>query len=181
MTSITSSNSGRQELCNNFILRRSIPFLSPKPTKEWQETSDYEDYENRSTLPDEAKNYYVNKPKIFQTQQNKTVIYFGDTSKRDNKNNLSNKDKLSSSIVKVLCDKTSSDSNNNGDGDDNDSKNDNKSEEVSDIVISVRPSREDVLKIEENESKIDDYWALPGDTTGFRADWSFVQQWRLRG
>lgn len=49
------------------------------------------------------------------------------------------------------------------------------------IVVNVSPSREDVLRIEEDESQQEDYWSLPGDTSGFKADWSFVQQWRLRG
>lgn len=49
------------------------------------------------------------------------------------------------------------------------------------IVVNVSPSREDVLRIEEDESQVEDYWSLPGDNTGFKADWSFVQQWRLRG
>lgn len=49
------------------------------------------------------------------------------------------------------------------------------------IVVNVSPSREDVLRIEEDESQLEDYWSLPGDTSGFKADWSFVQQWRLRG
>lgn len=49
------------------------------------------------------------------------------------------------------------------------------------IVVNVSPSREDVLRIEEDESQLEDYWSLPGDRSGFKADWSFVQQWRLRG
>lgn len=49
------------------------------------------------------------------------------------------------------------------------------------IVVNVSPSREDVLRIEEDESQVEDYWSLPGDNSGFKADWSFVQQWRLRG
>ncbi|XP_024867395.1 ankyrin repeat and BTB/POZ domain-containing protein BTBD11 isoform X1 [Temnothorax curvispinosus] len=49
------------------------------------------------------------------------------------------------------------------------------------IVVNVSPSREDVLRIEEDETQLEDYWSLPGDTSGFKADWSFVQQWRLRG
>ncbi|XP_012267790.2 ankyrin repeat and BTB/POZ domain-containing protein BTBD11 isoform X3 [Athalia rosae] len=49
------------------------------------------------------------------------------------------------------------------------------------IVLNLSPSRADVLRIEEDESSLEDYWSLPGDTTGFKADWSFVQQWRLRG
>lgn len=52
---------------------------------------------------------------------------------------------------------------------------------VHEIVVNVSPSREDVLRIEEDESQLEDYWSLPGDTSGFKADWSFVQQWRLRG
>ncbi|EZA49690.1 hypothetical protein DMN91_012768 [Ooceraea biroi] len=52
---------------------------------------------------------------------------------------------------------------------------------VHEIVVSISPSREDVLRIEEDESQLEDYWSLPGDTSGFKADWSFVQQWRLRG
>ncbi|XP_011500686.1 PREDICTED: ankyrin repeat and BTB/POZ domain-containing protein 2 isoform X2 [Ceratosolen solmsi marchali] len=54
-------------------------------------------------------------------------------------------------------------------------------EVVREIVVSVKPCREDVLRIEEEESKLEEYWSLPGDTSGFKADWSFVQQWRLRG
>lgn len=52
---------------------------------------------------------------------------------------------------------------------------------VREIVVNISPSREDVLRIEEDESQLEDYWSLPGDTSGFKADWSFVQQWRLRG
>ncbi|XP_063980127.1 ankyrin repeat and BTB/POZ domain-containing protein 3 isoform X1 [Diachasmimorpha longicaudata] len=51
----------------------------------------------------------------------------------------------------------------------------------SEIIVKISPSREDVLRIEEDETILEDYWSLPGDTTGFKADWSFVQQWRLRG
>lgn len=54
-------------------------------------------------------------------------------------------------------------------------------EAAHEIVVNVSPSREDVLRIEEDESQLEDYWSLPGDTSGFKADWSFVQQWRLRG
>lgn len=54
-------------------------------------------------------------------------------------------------------------------------------EAVREVVVKVSPSREDVLRIEEDDTALEDYWSLPGDTTGFRADWSFVQQWRLRG
>lgn len=53
--------------------------------------------------------------------------------------------------------------------------------EPSEIIVKISPNREDVLKIEEDETLLEDYWSLPGDTTGFKADWSFVQQWRLRG
>lgn len=49
------------------------------------------------------------------------------------------------------------------------------------IVIHVSPCRQDVLRLEEDESRLEDFWTLPGDTTGFKADWSFVQQWRLKG
>jgi len=55
------------------------------------------------------------------------------------------------------------------------------SKTVHEIVVNISPSREDVLRIEEDESRLEDYWSLPGDTSGFKADWSFVQQWRLRG
>ncbi|XP_011298194.1 ankyrin repeat and BTB/POZ domain-containing protein BTBD11 isoform X2 [Fopius arisanus] len=54
-------------------------------------------------------------------------------------------------------------------------------EGTSEIIIKVTPSKKDIIRIEEDETLLEDYWSLPGDTTGFKADWSFVQQWRLRG
>lgn len=43
-------------------------------------------------------------------------------------------------------------------------------EDEPDFVLSVKPGREDVLRIEQDEEE-----------TCFKPDWSFVQQWRLRG
>lgn len=85
--------------------------------------------------------------------QHKTVIYFGDTNPRKAK---VDDNEVNKSVVEVQPPQ-------------------------SEIVISVKPSRVDVMRIEEDETKLEDYWSLPGDTTGFKADWSFVQQWRLRG
>lgn len=131
----------------------------------------------------------------------RTVIYFGDTNQRQNK--LNGKEVVQSAARKEesrkigdfkkegQVDKSSEDGR-CGDMDKNERQRSTlglieSNEEVEktkvthEIVVNVSPSREDVLRIEEDESQVVDYWSLPGDNTGFKADWSFVQQWRLRG
>ncbi|XP_008547704.2 ankyrin repeat and BTB/POZ domain-containing protein 3 [Microplitis demolitor] len=173
----------------NFILRRALPFVKRVPSKEWQEATKFDDYESMSTLEDKTKlrspssspgtdpgrgltsssrccsmNEIKMDFKIKPTRpapprpgsdvtDNKVVIYCGDDERQISRSQS--------------CWSLREDS--------------NCGEETREIVVRVTPSREDVLKIEEDETKIEDYWSLPGDTTGFKADWSFVQQWRLRG
>ncbi|KAJ8675265.1 hypothetical protein QAD02_011051 [Eretmocerus hayati] len=165
----------------NFILRRALPYVGRTPSREWLEeaASDLDsDYERRSTLPDD--DFTPKQPfgTQQQQQQHKTVIYFGDTAPRkkreDNEDKTEDNNRIPrrKSQVIELSGVEGSDSN----------RVEIESEPKSDFVMSVSPCREDVLRIEqEQDSKLDDYWSLPGDTTGFRADWSFVQQWRLRG
>lgn len=127
----------------------------------------------------------------------KTVIYFGDTNQRQNKfkeGAQSASKKEESKIGNFKKEEqvvNSSEDGRCGDMDKNERQRSTLSlienEEVEktkvthEIVVNVSPSREDVLRIEEDESQVVDYWSLPGDNTGFKADWSFVQQWRLRG
>lgn len=133
----------------------------------------------------------------------KTVIYFGDTNQKHGNRFNSDKGASSSNRCQFTMTKDESkmdervvddrdrDRDGDGDGDDEERcsgkslvKNLAKNEDVKvthEIVVNVSPSREDVLRIQEDESQVEDYWSLPGDNTGFKADWSFVQQWRLRG
>lgn len=166
MTTLQANNNN--PLDNNFILRRQLPLVERTPTREWQEASDEDDdededveYTRRTTLPEVANRHKSVVP----------VCYFGDTMEKppvpkprvtaDSKSVLADyrDDKV---IVKVEAEDTTRLADN-------------------EIVISVKPCREDVIRIEQDESKLEEYWSLPGDTTGFKADWSFVQQWRLRG
>lgn len=130
----------------------------------------------------------------------KTVIYFGDTNQRQ-QSKFNGKEGAQSATKKEESKigdfkkeeqlVNSSEDGRCGDMDKNERQRSTlsliESEEVEktkvthEIVVNVSPSREDVLRIEEDESQVVDYWSLPGDNTGFKADWSFVQQWRLRG
>ena len=181
------------------MLRRAMPFRSPAPTREWQEASDLDDYEKRSTLPEIGKKSHPSQdagaeaksPNAQQQQQqHKTVIYFGDSTRREKqravKSDMGSVARRHFEVVSVNAGSRAEDEADGGKGEENSGvrvrgNEGSQSDPPSDIVISVKPGREDVLKIEEDESRIEDYWALPGDTTGFRADWSFVQQWRMRG
>ena len=311
----------------NFILRRALPFVNRTPTKEWQEATRLDDYENSSTLedvtprpkeinkmsskrdvpgiispgkfvksppkplPKPAKNSSTpvgnwQETKIERDSNNKVVIYFGEQhaqiqnkksdiydSSSDNRRLITLNDKESSGYSNLIerssnrkdsrvivrensrtdstvCDSTgmlhrgplSSCNEKAGDAgvssscwslnrnanestnfpdesstisreaiaeddstdiqggstyslsrserNENDYENDDACSEgkesintngVQEIIVKVSPCREDVLRIEEDETLLEDYWSLPGDTTGFKADWSFVQQWRLRG
>lgn len=128
----------------------------------------------------------------------KTVIYFGDTNPRQGKFKEGGESKREESKKigdsmreeRVVDSASEVEDERCGDGDRNERQRSSlaeKEEEVErtkvthEIVVNVSPSREDVLRIEEDESQVVDYWSLPGDNTGFKADWSFVQQWRLRG
>lgn len=208
---MTSAAEGQR---SNFFLRRAIPFVGRTPTKEWQEATDQEEYEKMSTLEEGGKRGKVNKElpdtKIESDANHKTVIYFGDSIRREKEAKKESATWISSSLVqesianfekraksrsivevegdfsKVLNVEVDNANFENEEqkieGVEN-RKNLNDGDESGgcEFVISVKPCREDVLRIEEDETKLEDYWSLPGDTTGFRADWSFVQQWRLRG
>ncbi|KAK9294137.1 hypothetical protein QLX08_011128 [Tetragonisca angustula] len=128
----------------------------------------------------------------------KTVIYFGDTNQKQS-NRFNDKEAPSNRCQfavakdesKMADEQVADDRDRDRDGDDGERcsgkslvKTLAKNEDVKvthEIVVNVSPSREDVLRIQEDESQVEDYWSLPGDNTGFKADWSFVQQWRLRG
>ncbi|XP_076294938.1 ankyrin repeat and BTB/POZ domain-containing protein 2 isoform X2 [Lasioglossum baleicum] len=201
---------GRRDAVN-FILRRGLPFPNRTLSKEWLETEDprFVGYEDSATLEDKSQGPETvsavsnNGPKRTDKDVgHKTVIYFGDSSQRQRENNKklmekTEKTEKSQPVVVVKEDARMMEK-------------DQEPEEVEDekrfgksrierqrstvslvenqdakvtheIVVNISPSREDVLRIEEDESQVEDYWSLPGDNTGFKADWSFVQQWRLRG
>ncbi|KZC03866.1 Ankyrin repeat and BTB/POZ domain-containing protein 2 [Dufourea novaeangliae] len=191
----------------NFILRRGLPFSNRTPSKEWLETDDpsFTGYEDRTTLEEKSRGPETKKS-MTQVVGNgprrpdkdvahKTVIYFGDSNQRQKENKLCPKD-----ITQTKEDSGVFDSRRDQEDDPDcleDEKRfaspverqrstvslvENEDPKVThEIVVNVSPSREDVLRIEEDESQVEDYWSLPGDNTGFKADWSFVQQWRLRG
>lgn len=139
--------------------------------------------------------------KIRKDVGHKTVIYFGDSNPRQRGEDRArqpppetcvrvtpkcNENRETSSQMRNYEMETSRDSIERNDGnDDTESSSrtveNGDSKTVHEFVINISPSREDVLRIEEDESQLEDYWSLPGDTSGFKADWSFVQQWRLRG
>ncbi|XP_076665560.1 ankyrin repeat and BTB/POZ domain-containing protein 2 isoform X3 [Andrena cerasifolii] len=172
----------------NFILRRGLPFTSRAPSKEWMEAEDPGDagYDNSVTLESKDRDGKVERvTKIKGDVAHKTVIYFGDSNQRQSK--VCPKEAPSQPLAKE-------DSRTKGEEDEGKrleraerqrstvSLMENEEAKVThEIVVNVSPSREDVLRIEEDESQVEDYWSLPGDSTGFKADWSFVQQWRLRG
>ncbi|OAD61421.1 Ankyrin repeat and BTB/POZ domain-containing protein 2 [Eufriesea mexicana] len=126
----------------------------------------------------------------------KTVIYFGDTNQRQN-NRLNYKEASSqlttkdeSKMIDLKREEKFDESEDGRCGEKGQNERqrstvglvENEDVKVThEIVVNVSPSREDVLRIEEDESQVEDYWSLPGDNSGFKADWSFVQQWRLRG
>lgn len=165
-------------LPGNFILRRALPFVGREPSREWQEEAASDepdsDYEGRSTLPEQQP---AQRP-----ANHRTVIYFGDTSRRRRRWDKDSpvppqpaprESRRQPPPVPVQQ-----------------PAEEEQADECTvlrleaapaEIVLSVKPCRADVLRLEEDESKQEEYWSLPGDTTGFKADWSFVQQWRLRG
>nr|XP_003703290.1 PREDICTED: ankyrin repeat and BTB/POZ domain-containing protein BTBD11 isoform X1 [Megachile rotundata]XP_012140713.1 PREDICTED: ankyrin repeat and BTB/POZ domain-containing protein BTBD11 isoform X1 [Megachile rotundata]XP_012140714.1 PREDICTED: ankyrin repeat and BTB/POZ domain-containing protein BTBD11 isoform X1 [Megachile rotundata]XP_012140715.1 PREDICTED: ankyrin repeat and BTB/POZ domain-containing protein BTBD11 isoform X1 [Megachile rotundata]XP_012140716.1 PREDICTED: ankyrin repea len=172
----------------NFILRRGLPFVNRSPSKEWLETDLKRDEREDITLEekshppevDRAMTPVGNVRRTDKDVAHKTVIYFGDSNQRQKEN------RLRDACSKEEMEKTEAD----GAEDDAMCKRqrsmanllENEDAKVThEIVVNVTPSREDVLKIEEDESQVEDYWSLPGDNSGFKADWSFVQQWRLRG
>lgn len=188
----------------NFILRRAMPFSSKIPMDEWQEDDIKQNvYEENSTLEDTsdmrtiANDEHDLRSKIAGNEMragkdigHKTVIYFGDTNQRE-KDGKVKQVPLVSKCNENPDISMQSRQDDEGKASQNfvEQENDNRqnlmmkndSNAVHKIVVNVSPSREDVLRIEEDESQIEDYWSLPGDTSGFKADWSFVQQWRLRG
>ncbi|XP_071862841.1 ankyrin repeat and BTB/POZ domain-containing protein 2 isoform X1 [Bombus fervidus] len=195
----------------NFILRRALPFTSKSPSKEWlnidnnipnsgnpKDGSTIEEINHREEM--EGTMIPVTGCNIKKSDKDvahKTVIYFGDTNQRPNhrfNGKESSAQLTNKSELKIMESKKEEqvadgleDERCGGKG-----QNERQRSTVSlveeedvkvthEIVVNVSPSREDVLKIEEDESQVEDYWSLPGDNTGFKADWSFVQQWRLRG
>lgn len=155
----------------NFILRKPMPYVRRLPTKEWQEAT---------TKVDDPMNSWIQEPatatKIEKEANHKTVIYFGDSAERVKCNKKSDFE----SNVDEKIDDNRQVVMNNDDDDDHRVMIDNEPPQE-EIVVNVTPNREDVMRIEEDETRVEDYWSLPGDRSGFKADWSFVQQWRLRG
>lgn len=195
----------------NFILRRALPFTNKSPSKEWlnignnipnsgdpKDATAMEEINHREEM--EGTMIPVtgcNTKKGDKEIAHKTVIYFGDTNQRPNHRfngkespaQLTNKGELKimeSKKEEQVADGLE-DERCGGKGQNERQRSTASLVEEEDvkvtheIVVNVSPSREDVLKIEEDESQVEDYWSLPGDNTGFKADWSFVQQWRLRG
>ncbi|XP_072745996.1 ankyrin repeat and BTB/POZ domain-containing protein 2 isoform X1 [Anoplolepis gracilipes] len=192
--------------CANFILRRAVPFSPKVPMfrRERQEVpTKCDDYERSSTLEDRSRrcngDQAVNDgrdSKMGKDVGHKTIIYFGDSNPRRREDKMKQlpspeatsrcKDEDPEASLRPRNDEILGDlMDQDGEKDDagrRDSATENGDPKVvHEIVVNVSPSREDVLRIEEDESQLEDYWSLPGDTSGFKADWSFVQQWRLRG
>lgn len=186
----------------NFILRRALPFTGKSPSKEWlnvsNDTSGDDDYKDKGAAIDEINRgkemedgaMVTGAKKGDKDVAHKTVIYFGDTNqKQGNRFNdreaSSNRCQFTTKDESKTADEQVVDNGDDGERCDGKSQvNLAKHEDVKvthEIVVNVSPSREDVLRIQEDESQVEDYWSLPGDNTGFKADWSFVQQWRLRG
>jgi len=165
-----------------------------------------DDYERSSTLEDRSRrcgsdHQVVNDgrdSKMGKDVGHKTVIYFGDSNPRRREDRArqqpspeatsrcKNEDPGASLLLRPRNDEILGDSMDQDDEKNDAERRDSVTENgdpkvVHEIVVNVSPSREDVLRIEEDESQLEDYWSLPGDTSGFKADWSFVQQWRLRG
>ena len=149
----------------NFILRRALPYVGRLPSKEWQE-------EAASSEPEAEYGRSATLPEPPRQANHKTVIYFGDTARRPEREAPvpAPRDSLDANraVIEVEAEPP-------------EPEEPVEAGDQHEIVISVKPCRADVLRIEEEESRLEDYWSLPGDTTGFKADWSFVQQWRLRG
>ncbi|KAG7196598.1 hypothetical protein KM043_013088 [Ampulex compressa] len=191
---------------SNFILRRPMPLSARKPTREWQDADKRcDEYERSSTLEDRHRSRRVeagmDRRKAEKETGHRTVIYFGDTNQRHNaivpEVCPQETPREDSKEVQSLASRREGEIRASGDPEDTREIEDdqegskkkasmvnsteNNPKVAHEIVVNVSPSREDVLRIEEDESQVEDYWSLPGDTTGFKADWSFVQQWRLRG
>lgn len=203
-----SANEIQQNECSNFILRRAMPFSSKAPVfvrGERQEVvTKCDDYERSSTLEDRSRrcggDRVINDghdSKMGKDVGHKTVIYFGDSNPRRREDRArqqpspeatsrcKNEDPEASSLRsrndEILGDSMDQDDEKSDAGRRDSATENGDPKAVHEIVVNVSPSREDVLRIEEDESQLEDYWSLPGDTSGFKADWSFVQQWRLRG
>ncbi|XP_076179196.1 ankyrin repeat and BTB/POZ domain-containing protein 2 isoform X2 [Ptiloglossa arizonensis] len=183
----------------NFILRRGLPFATRNPSKEWLETEDqdYADTLEENSRETEAGGMTTtttpaNAGKTDRDVGHKTVIYFGDTNQRQRD---AKPRETSCSQTVAVEESRMSETRREVDHEEakcsTKSQNERQRSTVSlvenedpkvthEIVVNVSPSREDVLRIEEDESQVEDYWSLPGDSSGFKADWSFVQQWRLR-
>lgn len=183
---VPQGGQGRREGIN-FILRRGLPFVTRSPSKEWLETD-----LKREDVSLEEKCHSPEVTPVRKTEKDvahKTVIYFGDSNQRQKENRLGQRD-VSSPITSREESRMSESRKEETDGVEQCKRQqrsmanltENEDTKVThEIVVNVSPSREDVLKIEEDESQVEDYWSLPGDNSGFKADWSFVQQWRLRG
>ncbi|KAK1121680.1 hypothetical protein K0M31_009991 [Melipona bicolor] len=194
----------------NFILRRALPFTGKSPSKEWLNITNDTSNSGDDDYKDGAAIDEINHGKEMEDEAmvpvtitgakkgdkdvaHKTVIYFGDTNQKQS-NRFNDKEASSnrcqfttkdeSKMAESKKDEQVVDDRDRDDGERKSLVNLAKNEDVKvthEIVVNVSPSREDVLKIQEDESQVEDYWSLPGDNTGFKADWSFVQQWRLRG
>ncbi|XP_053999890.1 ankyrin repeat and BTB/POZ domain-containing protein 3 isoform X2 [Hylaeus anthracinus] len=184
----------------NFILRRGLPLTTRIPSKEWLETEEprfkgYGDATKDKSHGTETERTMTpavtGKPD--RDVAHKTVIYFGDSSQRQReaKSKETHTGRLTEPVAKEECRMSEpdpvEDSKCSGKSPTERQRStvslvENEGAKVThEIVVNVSPNREDVLRIEEDESQVEDHWSLPGDNIGFKADWSFVQQWRLRG
>ncbi|XP_043259698.1 ankyrin repeat and BTB/POZ domain-containing protein 2 [Colletes gigas] len=180
----------------NFILRRGLPLATRIQSKEWQETEDPRLAGLEETLEDKGHGQETERTTTTAAGNrdvaHRTVIYFGDTNQRQREN----KSRDSPTRLAAKDESRMSEQRRGADPEDTRSSGKSQTERqrstvslmenedakvTHEIVVNVSPSREDVLRIEEDESQVEDYWSLPGDSSGFKADWSFVQQWRLRG
>lgn len=192
----------------NFILRRGLPFATRTPSKEWLEAED-SDYvgcedvtlEKKSREPEMERTMTPvgasNGRKTERDIAHKTVIYFGDSNQRQKENKVCSKELSSREMSSQSKEESRMSKAKREDGSGDEKRfekgqverqrstvslmGNEEAKVTHEIVVNVSPSREDVLRIEEDESQLEDYWSLPGDNTGFKVDWSFVQQWRLRG
>jgi hypothetical protein len=100
--------------------------------------------------------------------KHRTVVYFGDTGRRE-RETPSEED-----IVEPTLEENSPGFRCPGES--------RPEEVVREIVVSVKPCRADVLRIEEARGDdLEDDCELSDQGSPSKADWSFVQQWRLRG
>lgn len=184
MNSYTDDGRVVQIESGNFILRRAPPFENGQRVKV--------NVESRKPEPPPKptrKDLVTVRSNETPDQRHKTVVYFGDTNRRDCRPDfLTELKKVQKSSSASGLDRDEVDEVDEVDAIDRENhfariqvKAGATSDSPNEIVLNLSPSRADVLRIEEDESSLDDYWSLPGDTTGFKADWSFVQQWRLRG